>query len=193
MFQDIKFKHIISATLLMVSFAENEGDITFLIDNDVNCKSTSSALTEMNCADWKKIMISTGNNVIKCKRDESINIKTGDPFYKCGPTILREQYKKIVTTLNFRKNDNEEIIGIDVLVHHNQSYVITSEGKIAVWFLIASIIGIVLCIYLFDPPYDNTIDSGDIALWWLLTDNSSCHNDWESKSDTSSFGFNYCS
>ena len=90
----------------MVTLAESEDDITFLIDNDVNCKSTSSDLTEMNCADWKKIMISTGNNVIKCKRDESINIKTGDPFYKCGPTILREQYKKIVTSLNFRKNDN---------------------------------------------------------------------------------------
>ena len=79
------------------------------------------------------------------------------------------------------------------MVHHNQSYFITNEGKFAVWFLIASIIGIVLCIYLFDPPYDNTIDSGDITLWWLLTDNSSSHNDWGCNSDSSSFGFNYCS
>ena len=195
MFQHIKFKGIIFAGLFMVSFAENEQDITFLIDNNINCKSTSPALTEINCADWKKIMITTGNNAIKCKKDNSINIKTGDPFYKCGPTILREKYKKIVTSLSFRKNDNKEIIGIDVLIHHNVS-VVSTEGKNAVWLFIVSIIVIVLCIYLFDPPYspsNDKIDSSDIALWWILTDNSSCHNDWGYTSDNSSFGFNYCS
>lgn len=193
MFLHIKLSHIVFSLIVLITNADNSDSMVFLIDKDINCKSTNPKLTDLNCEQWKKLMIVTGNNAITCKKDNSLNIKTGEPLYQCGPTILREKYKKVVTSLSFEKNDNKKITGINVLVHHKETITNTEQSKYFVWLFITIIIASIICICFLNPPDSEAIDNGDIALWWLLTDRTNSENDfWDSCSATS-YGFSMCS
>ena len=191
----LHINHIVFASTILITYAERPDTMSFIIDADTICKSTRIEFTEIDCNKWKKMMTVTGHNAVICKKDGSVNINTGDPFYDCGPTIFRTKETMLVTSLNFKKDDNEEIIGINVLVHHTDPKPITCYNLFVFLMFIAIIIGLITCICNIPPEPQTTnyeVDNSDIALWWLLTDNSSCDNSWYSD-DTVSYGWDKCS
>ena len=177
---------------------ESPEKISFLVDKDITCTSTVLDYTIVNCNEWKDMMSSSGNNAISCEKEDSINFKTGDPYYNCGPTIFKKGKRELITSLTLEKNEKKEIVGIQVTVHHKRvaPKEITGEDIFKLIVFTTIVIGFITCVCGFpEPPPDNDSDDAFVAGWlWanMLKDDCNCSS-WYDTDTVSSWGFDKCS